>query len=121
MTSAPPEPKFKVGDIVIRSNKPHDPGRVLGLGWAEDAGLWHYRVAFSHDGNRGLYEGHLILAVFQDDMWKRLKAGQVSGVDYFIDLMTFHRLRRPPSIIATSYGTSKTAFYAYQFKPLLMK
>ena len=53
------------------------------------------------------------------DAWDDIRNGTFTGAHAFRTLMTFERLRRPPSPIAASFGSAKAAFYPFQFKPLL--
>ena len=51
--------------------------------------------------------------------WDDIRTNRLSGATAFRTLMTFERLRRPPSPIAASFGSAKATFYPFQFKPLL--
>ena len=41
------------------------------------------------------------------------------GSETFHKLLTFERIRRPPSRVATTFGTARAKLFPYQFKPLL--
>ena len=84
----------------------------------EATGDWIYRVQFGN-ATRGVAEAELEPLPEYTDAWDDIRAGVFAGAGAFRTLMTFERLRRPPSPIAASFGSAKAAFYAFQFKPLL--
>lgn len=53
------------------------------------------------------------------DPWADLLELRTEGAASFQKLLTFERLRRPPSRVATSFGTARAKLLPYQFKPLL--
>ncbi len=56
------------------------------------------------------------------DPWSDLDAVQgyrFEGSETFQKLLTFERIRRPPSRVATTFGTARAKLFPYQFKPLL--
>jgi len=111
--------RYTKGVVVVRANKPHVAGRVLDCTWDDQVDEWHYRVNFLGEGILGCYERQLKDLPDSSDQWESLDSGQVSGIEHFRSLLTYHRLKRPPTRIAASYGTTKASFFAYQFKPLL--
>ncbi len=54
-----------------------------------------------------------------EDPWDAVIQGRVSGAEAFQRLLTFERLRKPPTRISGSFGSAKATFLPYQFKPLL--
>jgi hypothetical protein len=53
------------------------------------------------------------------DMWSDLAVSRTEGAATFQKLLTFERLRRPPSRVASCFGTARAKLLPYQFKPLL--
>lgn len=114
-----PESNFKVGDTVRRKAQPAVVGIVQDSGYPEEAtGEWIYRVQFG-TATRGVAESELEILPPYTDAWHDLREHVFGSAGDFQGLMTFERLRRPPSPIAASFGSAKAAFYPYQFKPLL--
>ena len=110
---------FKVGDTVRRKAQPAVVGVVRDPGYPEEAtGEWIYRVQFG-TATRGVAESELEELPAYSDAWQDLRENVFGSAGDFQGLMTFERLRRPPSPIAASFGSAKAAFYPYQFKPLL--
>ena len=111
--------RFNPGDPVRRKSRPDEMGVIRDAGYLEEAtDQWIYRVQFGN-GIRGIAEGELERLPEYTDAWKDIRVGRFGGADAFRTLMTFERLRRPPSPIAASFGSAKAAFYPFQFKPLL--
>jgi superfamily II DNA or RNA helicase len=110
--------RWKIGDTVRRRLKSHEIGVVYRMYASSQANAWMYVVQFGqarstlHESD--LEDIHLIV-----DDWEALTQGQVSNAADFKALLTYERLRRPPSRIAASFGAAKAAFYPHQFKPLL--
>ena len=53
------------------------------------------------------------------DPWSDLLEGRFEGGATFQKLLTFERLHRPPSRVATTFGTARAKLFPYRFKPLL--
>jgi superfamily II DNA or RNA helicase len=111
-------PKFANGDLVRRRNNPDAVGQVANAHWDDAAEEWTYEVRFG-SGIRGVPEVELEVMPSDADPWEELAAGRVAGAAALKALLTYERLRRPPSRLASSFGSAKAAFYPYQFKPLL--
>jgi superfamily II DNA or RNA helicase len=111
-------PRFLSGDVVQRVNQPDAIGIVRESRWDEQAESWNYSVQFGAQlrvvPEEGLREVVPIISP-----WQTLFEGSFAGREHFIFTLTYHRLRRPPTRIAFSFGTSRTQFYSHQFKPLL--
>lgn len=112
------EPKFRKGDILQRVNQPDAIGVVLDSYLNQQTETWIYQVQIA-GGIRGIPEHGLIPFQKIETIWEALEQKKLSGHDHFRSILTFHRLKRPPSRIANSFATAKTDFYPYQFKPLL--
>lgn len=113
------ERRFSVKDAVRRKSQPDAVGVIQGQAYLEEAtGEWIYRVQFGTK-KIGLAESELELLPESTDAWDDIREGIFGSADAFRMLMTFERLRRPPSPIAASFGSAKAAFYPFQFKPLL--
>ena len=111
--------QFKVGDSVRRKSQPDAVGVIRHKGYLEEAtGEWIYRVQFG-TATRGVAETEIERLPEESNAWDDIRAGIFGSADAFRTLMTFERLRRPPSPIAASFGSAKAAFYPFQFKPLL--
>ena len=111
--------RFSPGMPVRRKSQPDAVGVIRGKGYLQEAtGDWIYRVQFGN-ATRGVAEAELEPLPEYTDAWDDIRAGIFAGAAAFRTLMTFERLRRPPSPIAASFGSAKAAFYPFQFKPLL--
>ena len=111
--------RFNVGDTVRRRSQPESVGVILRQGYLDEAtGQWIYRVQFGN-GTKGMADTELELLPEHTDAWDDIRARIFGDAEAFRALMTFERLRRPPSPIAASFGSAKAAFYPFQFKPLL--
>ena len=111
--------QYNVGDSVRRKSQPDAVGVIRHKGYLEEAtGEWIYRVQFG-TATRGVAETELEPLPEESNAWDDIRAGIFGSADAFRTLMTFERLRRPPSPIAASFGSAKAAFYPFQFKPLL--
>ncbi|MCZ0942893.1 MAG: SNF2-related protein [Gammaproteobacteria bacterium] len=111
--------QFNPGDAVRRKSRPDAVGVIRDAGYLEEAtGQWIHRVQFGNS-IRGVADTELERLPEYTDAWDEIQDGTFSSADAFRTLMTFERLRRPPSPIAASFGSAKAAFYPFQFKPLL--
>ena len=111
--------RFSAGDTVRRKSQPDAVGVIRGSGYLEEAsGEWIYRVQFGN-AMRGVAHTELETLPDHTDAWDDIRAGVFASAEAFRTMMTFERLRRPPSPIAASFGSAKAAFYPFQFKPLL--
>ena len=111
--------RFSPGNAVRRKTRPDAVGVIRDAGYLEEAtGQWIYRVQFGN-AIRGVADAELEHLPEYTDAWDDIRDGTFSSADAFRTLMTFERLRRPPSPIAASFGSAKAAFYPFQFKPLL--
>ncbi|MYB36284.1 MAG: hypothetical protein F4Y26_02605 [Gammaproteobacteria bacterium] len=111
--------RFVIGTPVRRKAQPDAVGLIRDSGYLQEAtGDWIYRVQFGN-AMRGVPDSELEPLPEYADPWDDVRAGVFGGARAFRTLMTFERLRRPPSPIAASFGSAKAAFYPFQFKPLL--
>ena len=111
--------RFAPGTAVRRKSQPDAVGVIRDNGYLQEAtGDWIYRVQFGN-ATRGVAAAELEPLPEYTDAWDDIRAGTFAGAAAFRTLMTFERLRRPPSPIAASFGSAKAAFYPFQFKPLL--
>ena len=115
---SPSEPRFKIDDVVQRVNQAEAVGVVAEARFNRQAEEWQYTVQFGA-ATKTVLESSLIAFALAKSPWDALASGRVSGAEHFIALLTFHRLRRPPTRIATSFATSRTEIHPYQFRPLL--
>lgn len=77
-----------------------------------------YKVRFGIQ-TRTVPEQDLELLPDDADLWSDLIEGRFEGSEVFRKLLTFERLRRPPSRVAATFGTARAKLFPYQFKPLL--
>ena len=77
-----------------------------------------YRVQFGTQ-TRTVPEQDLELLPADTDPWQDLLKHRFEGTETFQKLLTFERLRHPPSRVATTFGTARAKFFPFQFKPLL--
>ena len=111
--------RFSVGAAVRRKSQPDAVGIIRDRGYLEEAtGQWIYRVRFGN-AVRGVAHTELEPLPEHTDAWDDIRTGTFASAEGFRTLLTFERLRRPPSPIAASFGSAKAAFYPFQFKPLL--
>ena len=92
---------------------------ILDSGYiAEATGEKIYRIRFG-TSVKSVAESEIEYLPDITDAWDAIRRSSFNGSRAFKTLMTFERLRRPPSPIAASFGSAKAAFYPFQFKPLL--
>lgn len=113
-----PKSRFKRNDLVRRRSQPEAVGRILSGYSDEVTGQWIYTVQFGN-ATRGIADTELEALPDVANAWDDMRNGIYGDAEAFRTLMTFERLRRPPSPIAASFGSAKAAFYPFQFKPLL--
>ena len=77
-----------------------------------------YRVQFGTQ-TRTVPEQDLELLPEDTDPWSDMLNDRFEGTETFQKLLTFERLRRPPSRVATTFGSARAKLFPYQFKPLL--
>jgi superfamily II DNA or RNA helicase len=109
---------FSVGALVRRRNAPDQVGVVRSVLWNDQTEEHIYRVQFG-GGARTVPETDLELLPDDTDIWADLIGSRTEGAATFQKLLTFERLRRPPSRVAASFGTARAKLLPYQFKPLL--
>ena len=113
----PPQPTYQPGQFVRRRSAPDTAGIVQRSSYSEARETWTYTVLF---GNRNVAVPESDLEVPRaPNQVDDLAEGRLAGFDALRAAFTYHRLRRPPARIAASFGTSRTLFFPYQFKPLL--
>lgn len=115
MTDQPP---FPVRSIVRRRAAPDQVGVVRDIVPNEQLCERLYRVRFGTQ-TRTVPEQDLELLPEDTDPWEDLRNGRFEGTEAFQKLLTFERLHRPPSRVATTFGTARAKLFPYQFKPLL--
>jgi superfamily II DNA or RNA helicase len=113
-----PSPKFSNGGAVQRVNEPDAIGIVVQAQYNEQFETWTYQVQFG-GSLKGVPENMLMPFQRIESIWEAWDQHHFSGIEHFQCILTYHRLRRPPSRIANSFSTARTDFYPYQFKPLL--
>lgn len=109
---------FPNGSVVRRKDQPADVGRVHKTVWSEQLQEFQCQVQF---GTRLVTLAAEVLELLPEvaDPWRDLARGSLARAQDFRMAMTLERLNRPPSAIATSFGTARAQFLPYQFKPLL--
>ncbi len=112
------EPLHSVGSIVRRCAAPEQVGVVRGIVSSEQVSERLYRVQFGTQ-TRIVPEQDLEPLPEDSDPWSDVLKGRFEGSGTFRKLLTFERLRRPPSRVATTFGTARAKLFPYQFKPLL--
>ena len=108
-----------VGDLVQKKNERVKVGEVLELIYDDQLDEHLAKVAFGNGPETCLIENLEHFRPGHQDKWKDLANCRVSGADSFRTLLTVVRLKTPPSPIISAFGTARTRFYPYQFKPLL--
>jgi len=113
-----PACSFNVGDCVRRRNAPDAVGVVREVRWSDQTEEWLYRVRF---GQQIITVPETDLELLPEDVdpWADIAAGRVEGAATLRKLLTFERLRRPPTRVAASFGVARAKLLPYQFKPLL--
>src|SRR5712692_3236271 len=111
------EPAFKVGEVVQRVNQPEAIGVVADVRPESQTKTWNYVVQFP-EGRRTVTENAVQKYVPTSDPWDGLAKNQLSGREYFVYTLTYHRLRYPPARIARSFASARTQFYPHQFKQI---
>ena len=111
-------PLFSVGSPVRRRVAPDQVGVVREIVSSEQVEEWLYKVQFGTQ-TRTVPEQDLEPLPEDTDPWSDLLKGRFEGSETFQKLLTFERLRRPPSRVATTFGTARAKLFPYQFKPLL--
>jgi superfamily II DNA or RNA helicase len=113
-------PRFSPAEPVYRTTEPELTGLVERADWNPLAERWDYVVVFAGRKVRAQESMLRSAAVRTDlDAWDMLADRQARGRSHLVELLTLHRLRRPPARITESYVTARTEFYPHQFKPLL--
>ncbi|MSQ84541.1 MAG: DEAD/DEAH box helicase, partial [Myxococcales bacterium] len=112
-----PDQIFALGQQVRKRNAPDQAGIIISAHFSDQREAWQYRIQFG-TAQRAVVEGELE-AIGSADPWRDLRDGKFAGALAFKAAFTYHRLRRPPSRVAASFGTARTLFFPYQFKPLL--
>ncbi|GEL68666.1 DEAD/DEAH box helicase [Myxococcus virescens] len=110
---------IQVGTLVRKVSDTQMVGKVLDLRHDEQLEETLARVKF---GN-GIQTLSLIelepFDVEGTDLWTDLQTSRFSRSQAFRTLMTYERLRSPPSPITSAFGTARARFFPYQFKPVL--
>jgi len=115
----PPRPApVPAGKQVRRISNPDAVGTIVSSSWDIQVGAWHYKVRFG-TGARGVPASDLEPMPGDADLIDDLARGRYSNAATFRTLLTYERLRKPPSRVAASFGSAKAAFYPFQFTPLL--
>src|SRR5439155_5683131 len=89
-------PRYSGGELVRRVSNPDVVGQVVEALWDDQAEEWTYRVRFG-SGLRGVPEAELEALPEESDPWSELQQGRVAGAAAFKSLLTYERLRKPPS------------------------
>jgi superfamily II DNA or RNA helicase len=111
-------PRFNVADVVRRRSAPEQLGVIRAVLPNEQLDEQLYKVQLGTQ-SRTVSERDLELLPDEADSWADLLDHRTEGAATFQKLLTFERLRRPPSRVATSFGTARAKLLPYQFKPLL--
>lgn len=109
---------FESGDVVRRKIAPDQVGVVREKKWSDQLEEYLYRVQFG-TATRNLPADDIELLPSDRSEWVDLLGDRCAGAEAFQRLLTFERLRRPPTRIAASFGSARARFFPYQFKPLL--
>ncbi len=113
-----PDSKFKQNQAVRKHDAPDVVGVVIAERWNPQLRGWAYRIQFGN-GVREIPEDSLEPLPARQEPWEDFAFGAFGAAPTFRTMMTFERLRKPPSRIAASFGSAKATFYPFQFKPLL--
>ncbi|MGE5359805.1 MAG: hypothetical protein ACM3NQ_12380 [Bacteroidales bacterium] len=93
-------------------------GVVCELVWSDQFDDWLYKVRFGTELKTVAPEDIEPLPKDREPI-DDFREGRLLGGDEFQRLLTFERLRKPPTRIASSFGSARARFFPYQFKPLL--
>lgn len=115
---APRPDPIPIGCQVRRISNPDAVGTVVGASWDPQVRDWHYRVRFG-TGARGVPGSDIEPMPLDPDLIDDLTGGRHANAATFRTLLTYERLRKPPSRVAASFGSAKALFYPFQFTPLL--
>lgn len=110
--------KIQTGDMVRTKSGTPRMGKVLETIFDEQIQETLARVQFA-DGTETALLRNLELFNVPTDPWQDLARGRMSGAVPFRTLLTFIRIKTPPSPIISAFGTARVRFYPFQFKPLL--
>jgi superfamily II DNA or RNA helicase len=110
--------EIKVGDLVRTMSGVPRMGKVLEIFLDEQIQETLTRVHFA-DGTETVLLKNLEYFDVPADPWEDLVRGRLSAAVPFRTLLTFVRIKTPPSPIVSAFGTARVRFYPYQFKPLL--
>lgn len=108
---------LNVGNQVRKKNDPARVGVIIELIYDDQLDEALARVRFGDSTETCLVDN--LEAFAEMDMWRDLERLRLTGADQFRTLLTFIRLKSPPSPIVSAFGTARVRFYPYQFKPLL--
>lgn len=111
--------EIKIGDLVQKKNERVKVGGVLELIYDDQLDEHLAKVAFGTGPETCLIENLEHFRPGYQNKWDDLANCRVGGADSFRTLLTVVRLKTPPSPIISAFGTARTRFYPYQFKPLL--
>ena len=111
-------PPFPAGTVVRRRAAPDQVGLVREVVRHEQIEERLYRVQFGTQ-TKTVPEQDLETLPEDTDPWSELLNARFEGHTAYRRLLTFERLRRPPSRVATTFGTARAKLFPYQFKPLL--
>ena len=109
---------FAVGQVIRRRSAPDQTGVVREVKWNEQSDECGYRVQFGGQ-MKSVPESDMEPLPEILDPWADLEAGRVEGAAAFQRLLTFERLRKPPTRLAASFGVARARLSPYQFEPLL--
>ena len=115
----PSTSSIKKGDMVRKIMDSQMVGIVLNIRWDEQLEVHMARVKFGNGVQTLPMDEIEPFGTESADMWEDLKSLRFGRSQAFRTLMTFERLRRPPTPISNTFGTARASFYPYQFKPLL--
>ena len=94
------KPKFDIGAFVRRKSNPDMGGIIVNQVFNDQMDCQEYKVRFANN-LRGVPEGDLELIPDHMDPWHDLLEGKYAASQQaFVELMTYERLRKPPTRIA---------------------
>lgn len=109
---------FSLGDHVRKRANPGLAG-IITSGPEDDCGDIYWSVRLPDARVQKWLEDTMEVVPVRDSIEALLRNGSFGTKSDFSRLVTFHRLNKPLSDNIYALHTTKTDFYAYQFKPLL--
>ncbi len=110
---------IQVGDLIRKITDIQMVGKVLAIRYNEQLGEILALIKFGNGIQTLALDQIEKFETEEPDVWSNLVALRFARSQAFRIRMTLERLCSPPSPITSAFGTARTRFYPYQFKPVL--